>query len=62
MGWRCRPKLYVSGWLNKVYGVSDAEKLSAFISVDNGVYSMANLSRLMGLRMTGLKGEGLAVH
>ncbi|SSI24013.1 IS3 family element, transposase orfA [Klebsiella pneumoniae] len=45
-----------------VYGVSAAEKLPAFISVGNGAHAMANLSRLMVLRMTGLKSEGLAVH
>ena len=55
-------KLCASGWLRKVYGVSAAEKLPAFISVGNGAHAMANLSRLMVLRMTGLKSEGLAVH
>ncbi|SLV28905.1 transposase [Klebsiella pneumoniae] len=62
MSWLCRPKLCASGWLRKVYGVSAAEKLPAFISVGNGAHAMANLSRLMVLRMTGLKSEGLAVH
>jgi len=48
--------------LRKVYGVSDAEKLPAFISVGNSAHAMANLSRLTVLRMTGLKSEGPAVR
>lgn len=62
MDWLCRPKLCASGWLKKVYGVSDAEKLPAFINVGNGAHAMANLFRLTVLRTTGLKIVGLAAH
>lgn len=43
MSWLCRPKLCASGWLRKVYGVSAAEKLPAFISVGNGAHAMAEV-------------------
>ncbi len=62
MDWLCRLRFCASGWLKEVYGVSDAEKLPAFISVGNGAHAMANLSRLTVLRMTGLKSVGLAVQ
>lgn len=38
-----------SEWLKKVYGVSDAEKLPAFISVGNDTHAMASLSRIRRL-------------
>ncbi len=65
MSWLCQPKLCASGWLRKVYGVSAAEKLPAFISVGYGAHAITErTSRLMvPSRMTGLKERGAsAVH